>query len=391
MTIRLILTLIFWSTLLSCNQQQWSSKTSAILGDWTYIEENTELDSANITPFKRNIVDGYLFLPNSICQNKLGYFKQVTTKIPGLEKAMGNRAEETKRYFLGTETKFKIEGDSLKIFNLIDSTWERMKVLNISPDTLVLQYRDNTVAKYAKKNYQSDNNLFFDEIIVSSSGCLGFCPINNIIINQSGQAIYFGEKYNTKDGLYAFPLTKDEYTQIVSNFKKADIKKLNDSYEAAWTDDVQTTLTFLKDGKIIKNIRDYGNAAPVELYWAYMPVKNMYQLKQLDTLSSTPTPIDQISNLMSSFQFTFGLSKSEVFYFWNLLRQAKETQEIFRRKYELDFHGTNKIAKVETDGRFYNFKMLDGSQKALDIGFNFLEKNSLTNNLKNNENVKVYN
>lgn len=61
------------------------------------------------------------------------------------------------------------------------------------------------------------------------------------------------------------------------------------------------------------------------------------------------------------------------------------------KKYEMNFHGTEKIEKVETDGRFYNFKTSDGSQKAFDIGYNFFEINGLLNKLKNNKNVEVYN
>lgn len=386
-----IILFISCSALFSCNQGQPNKNTNAILGDWIYVEESTKLDSSDIPMIKRNIIDGYLFLPDNICDKKLGYFKQVKTKIPGLEKAIGINTEHTTTYFLGTRTKYKIEGDSLKIFNLTDSTWEGMKLLNISPDTLVLQYPDKTLAKYVKQNYQNNSDLQFDEIAVSSSGCLGSCPSNNIIINQSGEASYFGENYNTKNGLYTFSLTKDEYSQILSNFKKADVKKLNEKYEAGWTDDQAITLSFLKDGKIVKSVRDYGNIAPPELYWTYMPVTYMYQLKRLDTLSTTPAPIDQIENILSFFRLGLGMSQAEAFYLWNLLRQGKETKDIFKKKYEFNFHNTNNIAKLETDGRSYNFIMSDGTQKILDIGFNFLERNSLTNNLKKNENIKVYN
>jgi Domain of unknown function (DUF6438) len=387
MTTLKLLIFIFCVALLSCKNDQQNPYSNLLLGDWTYIENDSLKDAS---PFNRNIIEGYSFLDKGICNKKIGYFKKIKTKIPGMENAIGDRTEQTTNCFLGTETKYKIEGDSLKIFNLTDSIWEGRKILRLSNDTLCLQLSNHAIVNFAKSKYQIDTTVLFDELVVSTSGCFGTCPINNTIINQSGEVIDYGENYNSQDGLYTFSLTKDQYNKVSLNFKKVDIKNLKDEYEAGWTDDEEITLTFLKEGKIIKNIRDYGKVGPAELYWAYTPVRNMYQLNKLDSLQVNKSPLSQPKDIMFPFQLTLGLSKSEAFYLWNLLRKAKEMKEPFTKKYEINFHGTAQIKKVKTDGRFYTFETLDGDEMAFDIGFNFFDRNELTNKFKSDENLKVY-
>ena len=387
MTILKLTIFIYCVTLLSCKNDQENPYLNLLLGDWTYIENDSLKDAA---PFKRNIMEGYSFHDKGICNKKTGYFKKIKTKIPGMENAIGDRTEQTTTYFLGTETKYKIEGDSLKILNLSDSIWEGRKILRLSNDILSLQLSNHAIVNFNKSKYKIDTTVLFDEVVVSTSGCFGTCPINNTIINQSREVIYYGENYNNQDGLYTFSLTNDQYNQVISNFKKVDIKHLKGKYEADWTDDEEIMLTFLKEGKIIKSIRDYGKIGPTELYWAYTPVRNMYQLNKLDSLKVNPSLLSQPMDIMFPFQMTLGLSKSEAFYLWNLLRQAKQMKEPFTKKYEINFHGTAQIKKVETDGRFYTFETLDGNEMTFDIGFNFFDRNELTNKLKSDENLKVY-
>jgi hypothetical protein len=378
---------IFCVTLLSCKNEQPNPYSNLLVGDWTYIE-NDSLKDALV--FSRNIKEGYSFFDKGICNKKKGYFKKIKNKIPGLENAIGDRTEQTTTYFLGTETKYKIEGDSLKIFNLTDSIWEASKITRLSNDTLSLQSSNHAIANFTKAKYKIDTSVVFDELVVSTSGCLGACPISTTIINQSGQAIYYGEEYNNQDGLYTFSLAKDQYNQVISSFRKADIRNLKDNYDADWTDDEEITLTFLKEGKIIKKIRDYGEVGPTELYWAYMPIRYMYQLNKLDTLKVNQSLLSNPWGIMLPFQVDLGLSKSEAFYLWNLLRQAKEMKEPFTKTNERNFPGAAQIKKITTDGRFYTFEALDGDEKTFDIGYNFFERNELTNKLKSNKIVKVY-
>ncbi|NJO24576.1 MAG: hypothetical protein HC867_00540 [Bacteroidia bacterium] len=242
-----------------------------------------------------------------------------------MEKAIGGNTEQEKTCFLGTITKYKIEGSTLKIFNLSDSAWEEMKILDISSDTISFLKNNGDTSKYAKLYYPVNDNVLFDELVVSSSGCLGECPINNIIINKSGKIIYYGEKYNKKNGSYTSFISNEQYNQIEMSFRKADVTNLNENYIAGHTDDVTVSLTFLKDNKIIKSIIDYRNEAPTQLYWAYMPVRNLYSLIKLDTISFAQPLIGSVSDMIFNLLLSTSLSQSEAFYLCNLLRQSKLT------------------------------------------------------------------
>lgn len=380
--------LTFCLIFFSCHHQPPNPYLHLIVGDWTCIKQNRLPDSTDNFSYP-NFRQGYSFLPSGVCQNKLGFFKDVITKISGLENAYGPRSEKTTTYFLGTQTEYKIVNDSLKIFNLTDSTWEVYKILKISSDSLILQKKNNSVVKFIKSNYSIKKDISFDEIVVSSSGCYGTCPISNTLINKLGKVTYYGENYNNQNGLYTFSLPKKDYDQIISNFKNADINNLKDKYQATWTDDEEITVTFFKDKKIIKTISDYGHVAPTELYWAYTPVRYLYQFAKLDTENSVNIQLNQVRVIIFEFGWEFGLRQSEAFYLCNLLEQAKETHEIFSKKYQLKFHGLENIEKIETDGRYFTLTMLNGTQKTFDIGFNFLEVNSLTNKLTQNKNIQV--
>jgi hypothetical protein len=322
-------------------------------------------------------LEGYEFQDNGICHKKRGYYKKIRSRIPGMENASGDRTERITTYFLGTETKYKIDGDVLSIFDLTDSAWQEAIILRLSNDTLSLQLSDNTTTNFVRTRYQFDTTQLFDEVVVSTSGCFGTCPITSTLISQSGEVVYYGEQHTIHNGLYRFTLTKEEYNKVRSDFAKAKFNELEKTYEADWTDDEEITITFLKHGKIVKSITDYGKVGPNELFWAYTPVRSMYQLKVLDSITTSPSVLGQPREFMSSIQSALDLSKSETFYLWNLLRQSTEVNVPFVKKYSIGFDEGYEIRKLETDGRYFAFETSGGKRITFDIGFNYFEINGL--------------
>ncbi len=365
-----------FSILLSCDTEQRSPYVNLLVGDWTLIKN----DSSKVTQRHK---EGYSFLDNGVCHNKLGYFRETQTRIPGMEKATGNSIEETNISYLGTETRYKIKGDSLLVFNLNDIAWEGRRILRLANDTLVLQSSNQAISTFTRSQLKLDTTTLFDELVVSS-------VTNKTIIKQSGEAIYFGLDHNNSRGSFSFSITKAEFKQIESSFKLARIDSLKNEYSSDWTDQHEITMTFIKEGKIIKNIRDYGSVASTELYWAYMPVYNMYQLKKLDSLEVVHSIFKDPTTIMIHFQLGLGFSRSETFYLWNLLRQARESKNLPSKANEIDLYGTGNIRISRTDGRLYRFVTSDGSDKTFDIGFNFFDRNGLTGNLKPNEIIKKW-
>lgn len=371
---KLKITLLFLNLLIlySCQKNNDKQLSKDILGEWIYIktEDNRKPQKNNDNkipppppPFGGHI-EGYTFLENNLCENKSGYFKRIEA----------DERKDRKTIFLGTETKYKIENDSLKILDLISKTWENQKIYSIIGDTLTTKITDSLFAKYARIKYKINPNENYDKIIVSSSGCYGSCPVLNICIDNSGNILYNGQDYNTQNGFFKSKITKNEYQKIQTSFKKADIKNLEDNYRGNWTDDETVTVTFIKNNKIIKSISDYGRQSPATLIWAYTPVRYLYQQIKL-------LPIKVEKPLLSIWRISFtkgnqiyDLTKSESFHLLTEILKGKQTNYKFENGYQIHFwNDEDKKEIIYTDGRYFKYK-----DKIIDIGYNFLTVNNLT-------------
>ncbi|HRG09181.1 MAG TPA: DUF6438 domain-containing protein, partial [Cyclobacteriaceae bacterium] len=236
----------------------------------------------------------------------------------------------------------------------------------------------------------------FDAISLSTSGCFGSCPIINIIIDSTGNVLFFGEMYVSKIGFYEGKISKDKFIAIEKEFRKAQILDLKRKYSASWTDDETISTTFIKQNEIKKTIEDYGRTGPDELVWAYPSLRYLFQDITLEKIDSTKIP--PYLNL-HFFRFEKGdqilaLTQSESFLLWNCLRKGSLVQTNFDGKYNMNFtrnytwapsydeldnayneQAENKVKNIVTDGRYYTF-ILHGQQSlTIDIGFDFLSKN----------------
>jgi len=369
-TITIYVLILF--VLYSCQKNNDKQLNKDILGEWSYIktqdqrkpQKNNDLKiPPPPPPFGRHI-QGYVFSDNNLCENKSGYFKRIEA----------DERKDRKIIFLGTETKYKIKNDSLKILNLLSKTWENQKIHSIIGDTLTTEINDNIFAKYARIKYKINPNENYDKIIISSSGCFGSCPVSNISIDNNGNIFYYGQYYNTQNGFFKSKITKKEYQKIQTNFKRADIKHLEDNYEANWTDDETVTITFVKNNKIVKSISDYGTQSPAVLIWAYTPVRYLYQQIKLIPLKAEKPLLSIWGISFTKGNRIFDLTKSESFYLLTEIFKGKETAYKFESRYQIQFwNNDDKKEIIYTDGRYFKCK-----DKIIDIGYNFLTVNNLT-------------
>ena len=384
--------LLFYLALLSaCNNPQANTPQALIIGDWTSIVTRNDSDTVDKILERMGHPDGYEFKPNGICEYKPGYFKEAEVETTAQDRKRFSIKKRTSAFFFGTKTTYTITGNNLKIFNLADSNWQTAKIKSISADTLTLESGNKTITKYIRQHYNIEDKTLFDQVVVSSSGCFGTCPVNDVVIGADGNGIYYGQNYNNKSGLYYFHLQNGEFDDIETSFKKAGTMQLSENNAADVTDNETVSLTFFKNGKIIKKIEDYGNVTPVEFQWVYGNVRNLYQVEKLDTISSIKPPLIGKYGLTIFFGEELGLSKSAAFYLWNLTRLGKATNQNFAKKYEIDLHGINNIKTVETDGRFYAFNMMDSTKTTIDIGYNFFAGGGARNSTIRSTNVKFFN
>ncbi len=353
-------------TLISCEKKPTNNYGNKLIGEWIFEKENPARKNYFYTDFS------YSFDKNGNCESKPGYFK---TK----EKT---EKEERKTIFYGTKTKYKIEDDSLYIFNLITNKWDASKIVGVNTKKLKLNFKKNTVLEFSKIKYKENQNENFDKIIISKSPCFGSCPINDIEINKNGNVNYSGSYYNSKNGFFKSKISSNQFNEIELSFKKTNYLNLKDKYSANWTDDQEVSVTFVKDNKIIKSITDYGRQSPKLFRINLEPLTFLYQKLKL----SESKTIKDFQNIRY-YRFQKGnqiisLTTSEVFYLFNLLDNSKTTNKKFKTQYITNYDVDFDVNKIETDGRFYKIFSKDKSSRTLDLGFNFIEKNELTKRLK---------
>ncbi len=375
-TSTLLLFALLSASLISCKHDKTEEYKQLILGDWRECREEPEYEltiDGDTIPLPPEYFDfrarGYSFEPKGVLHYKQGAFRfpeqQDIECISNTE-------------YLGTKSEYLIENDSLKTLMLSNGKWKNARIVDIANDTLTLSFdNDSILRKFTRCKYENNDTLTFDRIVISSSGCYGYCPSNSIMICKNGNVVYNGICHNSINGLFSSGIDKELYSFIENNFKKASIKQLKNSYYANWTDDEEISVSFIKDNKIYKTIQDYGHQSPIEFQWAYNSTSYLYQHLKLDTL---PTPIDlsQVTRMIA-FHDTDNksliLKDSESFYLKNLLFEAEVYKKEFISLYSMTTF-FNQLPIV-TDGQYYKISLKDGSTITLDIGHNFILGNNL--------------
>nr|WP_315151212.1 DUF6438 domain-containing protein [uncultured Flavobacterium sp.] len=352
-------------TLISCEKKPTNNYGNKIIGEWIFEKENPKRKNYFYTDFS------YSFDKNGNCESKPGYYdtKEKTEK------------KERKTIFYGTKTKYKIEDDSLYIFNLVTKKWDASKIVGINTKNLKLNSEKNIVLEFSKIKYKENENENFDKIIISKSPCFGSCPINDIEINKNGNVDYSGSYYNSKNGFFKSKISSNHFNEIELSFKKTNYLNLEDKYSANWTDDQEVSVTFIKDNKIIKSITDYGRQSPKLFRINIEPLIYLYQKLKL-VENKTIKDFQNINLRFEKGNKIINLTSSEVFYLSNLLSNSKVSNKTFKTDYRTEYDVDYDVSRIETDGRFFKIFSKKESSITLDLGFNFIEKNELTERMR---------
>lgn len=386
---QLLLYVLIFSILFSCQENQEKAEEERfvpeLIGDWVpagFIE----------TSDKERVVDlpintGYSFYSNGMVDFKFGFYK------PYDKDYFRNR----KGLFLGTATKYKVVGDSLKYFSLADSTWTTLKIAKLTKDSLSFD-EGHGFRHYSKAIYNLEQQPDFDKIVLSTSGCFGPCPIISVIISSNGEIVFFGVQFTMRNGFFSGTISKKLYQNLIENYQKADIKGIGKDFSGGATDGEEITVSFIQDNRIYKTVSDNRNSGPIELAWANIPLRHLYQ-----NINLVPIPTDSLPTYLRIYFHQFEsnskvkkLAQSETFLLWDYLRKGKVTKHSFQPKFKLGFNPNYywfpsgekdsvggaydedekvNLKEVLTDGRYYKF-VIDGKEpETIDIGFNFFDTN----------------
>lgn len=376
-----ILVLIF---LLSCQKE----KTNPYVGNW-YFDQVVDYDSAK-AKYPKIILEtefaphyNFEILNDSLLDYKQGFYYTISNKVWRAE----NRQDFLRSYyFLGSKTNYKIDNSNILFFDKSSKSWDTIKVKMISNDTMIVQGYENAFYRLVKKQNNYFDDKSYDAITVDRSPCFGSCPFNSTYIDRKGNLFFKSYSSNTQTNNLFSKLSSDEIKYYFNLFDKIPVQKLKDNYSFQATDSQTNTISFFKNGKIVKTISCYIKS-PIDLEKAYSELSFAYQNVKVEF--SDELLFDEKVNLFSFInkKTQFRLKDSESFFLEVALRNGKQVKKEVDANYTLkfsDWKEVSDISGITTDGRYYKILMKDKTIKIIDIGYNFIEKNPIIK--KNREN-----
>lgn len=356
-----------------------------LIGTWKLVADSHPEDSYIFLSPSTIAIE---FLDDSTVDLKQPHF---AVKEP-VEAGLFNR----RFHYLGTSAQYLIQDDSLTVLDTQDPVWSRkLGVVRLSEDTLILQSAQGRQLTFRKQHYALDSAPALDEISLVSTNCYGPCPYIKTIIDSTGQVFLFVSEYGGLSGYFVGQVPDSVFSSIRLQFQKADIPHLKREYSANHTDDASIYISLVHRNTIVHSLYDYGNAGTAELVWAYTPLKYLYQSMKLEPLDSTAIPayIDQWSFWFEKEGKRIALTESETFLLVNYLRKGNQVVQEGTLPYTLGFvppfsvsfsqggqgrpsPSEGELTSITTDGRVYTVHLHAQKPVTIDIGFNFLERNS---------------
>lgn len=379
-----VLFILFFICLFSCQKKE----LNPYIGNW-YFDQIVDYDSTKIK-FPKIILEtefapyyNFEILNDSVLDYKQGFYYTITNKVWN-----GNERHHFLRshYFLGSTTKYKIDKSNILFFDKTSKSFDTIKIKKIWNDTMIVQGYENAFYRLVKKQNNYFDDKSYDAITVDRSPCFGSCPFNSTYIDRNGNFFFKAYSSNTQiKNLYS-KLDSSEVKYYFNLFDKIPIFDLKDSYSIQVTDGQTNTISFFKNGKIVKTISCYMKT-PIDLQKAYSELSYAYQNVKIE--EDFEFLFSQKVNLFSftTNNFKFRLKQPESFFLEVALRNGRQVKTEINPKYILEFNDWNEeseVKKINTDGRYYQIVMKDNTTKTIDIGYNFIEKNPIIK--KNREN-----
>ncbi len=125
--------------LFSCQKED--KKT--IEGKWIFVSEynipSYSIDGSEEPPLPPRKDLGFDFYSKDSCKANYEFFDLNTLDVNYFQKSFGRK------------TKFKIDNNSLKIFNRSLNKWTNYKIMRLDENNLVLNYNDIQIKNYVRK------------------------------------------------------------------------------------------------------------------------------------------------------------------------------------------------------------------------------------------------
>lgn len=347
--------------LFSCKNEREEQLKRDIVGEWKFVSAQKDSGCLNVDEPPalpgRNML-GYGFYKDGLCEYKPGF--QIMFTLNG-KPAVG---------YEGKKCSYVISADSLKIMRNSGKVFQAYKIEYLKGDTLLLRSNSFTGIKMERMHYTIDPSEHYTSIEVVST-------LGRVKIDDEGNVLYKTNRITGREGYLKGNISRKRYRELERDFLKANITSLDMLYYSTASDGAIAVVSFLKDGKIIKRIEDYGLSSPPEFQWAYRSLIYLFVDKNLKPYATKYPEIAEWNVHVVKEQKELCLSWIDEYKLITAFDKAVQTEQHFSPVYNV-FYGFPKPKQkcIQTDGRYYKFPPEAGG-KTLDLGYNFIERNNL--------------
>lgn len=366
---RKVIVLLIIVCLFSCSDK----KNEEIYGNW-YFDKELSSKKFEDSPNRFTSDLNFEIINDSIVSFKSGFYHSISFNL--------EYDNYRTNYYLGNKTKYRFVNSKIIFENLTDNESDTIIISKYNNNELYIEKDKRKYLLKKKPKIKYDTN-FYDAIIVNKGPCFGSCPINSTYVNKNGKFIFNGVMHNSENYYFHSQLKKEYVTEIFNSFQNINVMNLNDNYMRMVTCSRSTSITFIKNNKIVKTISDYADSAPIDMLSAIENLSFFYQKSKLNYYEDTFIENMLVIGVLKNKKNTYRMIDSEMSFLQNSINNGKKTNETLKKVFELSFYEyPNRFKKVFiknifTDGRYYQINYKDNTSITVDIGYNFIENNPI--------------
>ncbi|MNW92980.1 hypothetical protein D3C86_223370 [compost metagenome] len=168
----------------------------------------------------------------------------------------------------GFRTNFDIKKDSLRIWDVERKSWHIYLIKNLTKDSLILFDQNmNYDVAYCRPSSSENNSfdgIFFSKVFVG----VGYtCVDESFYFDRRGNYYY----QNSNDELSAYRFNQKIVDRIFQAYDRLDVGSLKSEYIGGGTGpSLHYSISFIRNGTVIKRVIDHQNTGPDELLQAYI-------------------------------------------------------------------------------------------------------------------------
>lgn len=197
--------------------------------------------------------------------------------------------------FAGYASPYRIEEDTLSIWDRFEERWRAYVINRLDQDSLFIedywQHRegDKWIWKYARPQVQED--IEFDEIVIVRFFVSEYEKEPDEIFYLDKDGYYGRLRVNSYNDFKnktpnVWKLKDDRVDALFGNFKNLNIKSLTDRYVHFISgSSVHRIVSFYKEGQLVRRVEIQNGRGPDQLIWGFLPLENInYRLWDSDRL-----------------------------------------------------------------------------------------------------------